>query len=116
MEGKNNFHKGSVWIVGAGPGDPGLLTMHAVKAIRLADTIFYDALINNEILHLSKPHAKLIYVGKRANKHSINQLEISSKLISESKKNILPFVTCKLAVSKDYFTINKKKKWNTNSY
>ncbi len=87
MEGKNNFHKGSVWIVGAGPGDPGLLTMHAVKAIRLADTIFYDALINNEILHLSKPHAKLIYVGKRANKHSINQLEISNKLISESKKN-----------------------------
>ena len=73
-EGKNIFHKGSVWIVGAGPGDPGLLTMHAVKAIRLADTIFYDALINNEILHLSKPHAKLIYVGKRANKHSINQL------------------------------------------
>ena len=87
MEGKNNFHKGSVWIVGAGPGDPGLLTMHEVKSIRLADTIFYDALINNEILHLSKPHAKLIYVGKRANKHSINQLEISNKLISESKKN-----------------------------
>ena len=80
MEGKNNFHKGSVWIVGAGPGDPGLLTMHAVKAIRLADTIFYDALINNEILHLAKPHAKLIYVGKRANKHSINQLEISKPL------------------------------------
>ena len=87
METKINFSKGSVWIVGAGPGDPGLLTILAVKAIRAADIIFYDALINNEILQLAKPTTKLIYVGKRAKKHSISQLEISSKLVSESKKN-----------------------------
>ena len=87
MENKINFDKGSVWIVGAGPGDPGLLTVLAVKAIRTADVIFYDALINSEVLHLAKPIAKLVYVGKKAKKHSISQLEISSKLVSESKKN-----------------------------
>jgi len=81
------FNKGSVWLVGAGPGDPGLLTVLAVKAIKVADIIFYDALIDNEILSLSKPNSELVYVGKRANKHSINQLEISNKLIAESKQN-----------------------------
>ena len=69
MENKINFDKGSVWIVGAGPGDPGLLTVLAVKAIRNADVIFYDALINSEVLHLAKPIAKLVYVGKKAKKH-----------------------------------------------
>ena len=87
MEKKINFDKGSVWIVGAGPGDPGLLTMHAFESICSADTIFYDALINDDILNLAKPSAKLIYVGKRAKKHSISQIQISSKLVSESKKN-----------------------------
>ena len=47
---------------------------------QIADIIFYDALIDNQILLLSKPNSELVYVGKRANKHSINQLEISNKL------------------------------------
>ena len=82
-----HFDKGSVWLVGAGPGDPGLLTVLASEAIKNADIIFYDALINNDILLLSKPNAELRYVGKRASKHSISQIEISNNLIAESKKN-----------------------------
>ena len=81
------FKKGSVWLVGAGPGDPGLLTVLAVKAIETADIIFHDSLIDNKILLLAKPDAELVYVGKRVDKHSISQLEISEKLIKESKKN-----------------------------
>ena len=82
-----NFTKGSVWIVGAGPGDPGLLSLLAYKSIKKADVIFYDALLNEEILSLAKPNSQLIYVGKRGNKKSINQLEINKLLINEAKKN-----------------------------
>ena len=82
-----NFYKGSVWIVGAGPGDPGLLSLLAYKSIKKADVIFYDALLNEEILSLAKPSSQLIYVGKRGNKKSINQLEINKLLINEAKKN-----------------------------
>ena len=82
-----NFTKGSVWIVGAGPGDPGLLSLLAYKSIKKADVIFYDALLNEEILSLAKPNSQLIYVGKRGNKKSINQLEINKLLINEEKKN-----------------------------
>ena len=82
-----NFLKGSVWLVGAGPGDPGLLTLLAYKSIKKADVIFYDALLNEQILSLAKFNAQLIYVGKRGNKKSINQLEINNLLINEAKKN-----------------------------
>ena len=82
-----NFCKGSVWIVGAGPGDPGLLSLLAYKSIKKADVIFYDALLNEEILSLAKSSSQLIYVGKRGNKKSINQLEINKLLINEAKKN-----------------------------
>ena len=81
-----NFCKGSVWIVGAGPGDPGLLSLLAYKSIKKADVIFYDALLNEEILLLAKSSSQLIYVGKRGNKKSINQLEINKLLINEAKK------------------------------
>ncbi|MGN6551835.1 MAG: SAM-dependent methyltransferase, partial [Pararhizobium sp.] len=56
---------GSVWLVGAGPGDPGLLTLHAVNALRQADAIVYDALVDAGCLKLAKPGAILEYAGKR---------------------------------------------------
>ena len=64
----SSFDRGSVWIVGAGPGDPGLLTLLAYKSIKEADIIFYDALLNEQILSLAKSNAQLVYVGKRGNK------------------------------------------------
>ena len=82
-----NFDRGSVWLVGAGPGDPGLLSLLAYKSIKKADVIFYDALLNERILSLARSKARLIYVGKRGNKKSINQLEINKLLINEAKKN-----------------------------
>ena len=82
-----NFDKGSVWLVGAGPGDPGLITLLAYESIKKADVIFYDALLDEHILSIAKPSAELIFVGKRGNKKSINQLEINKLLINEAKKN-----------------------------
>ena len=84
---QSKFNKVSVWLVGAGPGDPGLLTLLAFESIKKADVIFYDALLNDHILSVAKPSAELIFVGKRGNKKSINQLEINKLLINEAKKN-----------------------------
>lgn len=57
---------GKVYIVGAGPGDPDLLTIKALKAIEKADVILYDRLVNKEILQYAKEQADLIYCGKLA--------------------------------------------------
>ncbi len=75
------FMPGTVWLVGAGPGDPGLLTLRARHALRHADGIVYDALVNAEIMKLARPDAILIYAGKRGGRPSIGQPDISSKLI-----------------------------------
>lgn len=75
------FVPGTVWLVGAGPGDPGLLTLLARHALRHADVIVYDALVNAEILTLTRPDASLIYAGKRGGRPSVSQPDISSRLV-----------------------------------
>lgn len=75
------FIAGTVWLVGAGPGDPGLLTLLAHHALRHADVIVYDALVNAEILKLARPDANLIYAGKRGGRPSVAQPDISSRLV-----------------------------------
>lgn len=72
---------GTVWLAGAGPGDPGLLTMHAVNAIRQADVIVYDALVNADCLKLARSDATLEYAGKRGGKPSAKQTDISLRLV-----------------------------------
>ncbi|WP_133488716.1 uroporphyrinogen-III C-methyltransferase [Aliiroseovarius marinus] len=72
---------GWVWLCGAGPGDPGLLTIHAVNALMQADVIVHDALVSPEILNWARPEAEVIYAGKRGGKPSAKQRDISLKLV-----------------------------------
>lgn len=71
---------GWVWLCGAGPGDPGLMTLHAINAMRQADVIVYDALVNEAILDWG-PQAEKIYAGKRGGKPSAKQRDISLRLV-----------------------------------
>ncbi|CTQ34159.1 Uroporphyrinogen-III C-methyltransferase [Jannaschia rubra] len=71
---------GWVWLCGAGPGDPGLLTLHALNALRQAEVIVYDALVHEGILDWA-PQAERIYAGKRGGKPSHNQRDISLRLV-----------------------------------
>lgn len=75
------FLPGTVWLTGAGPGDPGLLTLLALHALQQADVIVYDALVNAEILNLARRDCRLIYAGKRGGRPSVSQPDISSRLI-----------------------------------
>ena len=79
------FAPGTVWLVGAGPGDPGLLTMLAVQALRHADVILHDALIGDRILAGAGPGAELEPVGKRAGRRSPRQSEIDRRLIAHAR-------------------------------
>lgn len=72
---------GHVWLVGAGPGDPGLLTLDAVAALTQADVIVHDALIDQRVLSLAGPQAQLEYAGKRAGQPSTRQTDICGRLI-----------------------------------
>lgn len=75
------FEPGSVWLVGAGPGDPGLLTLHALNALRQADVVVYDALVGKGVLELAGAQAELEFAGKRGGKPSAKQPDISRRLI-----------------------------------
>ena len=72
---------GKVYLVGAGPGDPELLTLKAVKVISEADVILYDRLVSEEVLNYAKPDCKLVYVGKEDGKHTLPQEEINKLLV-----------------------------------
>ncbi|MFU8824157.1 uroporphyrinogen-III C-methyltransferase [Yoonia sp.] len=71
---------GWVWLCGAGPGDPGLLTLHALNALRQADVVIYDALVQEAILDWAQ-QAEHIYAGKRGGKPSAKQRDISLRLV-----------------------------------
>jgi uroporphyrin-III C-methyltransferase len=70
-----------ITLVGAGPGDPELITMKAVKAIKAADVILYDALVNEEILDYARPGAVKVYVGKRSGIQSIAQEDVNELMV-----------------------------------
>ncbi|WP_208856437.1 uroporphyrinogen-III C-methyltransferase [Rhizobium mesoamericanum] len=72
---------GSVWLVGAGPGEPGLLTLLAVKGLAEADVVVHDALVNSDCLTLARSDALLEYAGKRGGKPSAKQRDISLRLV-----------------------------------
>ena len=80
----SDFPAGEVWLVGAGPGDAGLLTLHAVDALRQADVVVHDALVSDEVLAYAGD-AELVFLGKRGGKPSPKQPEINARLIKEAK-------------------------------
>src|SRR5690349_2863539 len=81
------FAPGSVWLVGAGPGDPGLLTLHAACALADADVVLHDALVSHEVLALA-PQARLEAVGKRAGGDQAPQLRINERLIALARDGL----------------------------
>ncbi len=81
------FDPGSVWLVGAGPGDPGLLTLHAAHALSQADIVLHDALVSAEILSLA-PQAVLEPAGKRAGGKRTPQLRINQRLIQLARQGL----------------------------
>lgn len=75
-------HVGTVYLVGAGPGDPELLTLRGAQLLAEAEVVVYDALVHEEMLRLAHPHADLVFMGKRAGCKSPTQPEINERLIS----------------------------------
>jgi uroporphyrin-III C-methyltransferase len=76
-----DFPPGMIWLVGAGPGDPELLTRKAERLIKAASVIFYDALVGPGILALIGPATRLVPVGKRSGRHSKNQESIDRLIV-----------------------------------
>jgi uroporphyrinogen III methyltransferase/synthase len=76
--------KGTVYLVGAGPGDAGLLTLRGAELIGRADVLVYDALVNPDLLRLAPPAAEIIYGGKRAKEHAIPQEELNQLLVAKA--------------------------------
>lgn len=77
---------GKVYIVGAGPGDPELLTLKALKVIKEADVILYDRLIGPGVLSHSKPSCKFVYVGKEDGNHALEQDRINELLLESARE------------------------------
>ena len=82
LSGLPVFEPGWVWLVGAGPGDPGLLALHAVNALSQADAVIYDALVDPRVLEHARSGATIEYAGKRGGKPSPRQRDISLELVS----------------------------------
>lgn len=77
---------GKVFLVGAGPGDPDLITVKGMKAIEQADVILYDRLVNKALFEYASPTAKYMYCGKDPNRHSLPQEDTNKVLVNLAKK------------------------------
>jgi uroporphyrin-III C-methyltransferase len=82
------FEPGTVWLVGAGPGDPGLLTLHALDALRRADVIVHDALVSEGVMALAAASARREFAGKRGGRPSHSQNDITLRLIELARQGL----------------------------
>ncbi len=82
------FAPGEVWLVGAGPGDPGLLTLDALAGLLQADVVVHDALVDARVLALARSGAQLQFAGKRGGKPSIAQEDISAQLVALARRGL----------------------------
>ena len=80
--------KGKVYLVGAGPGDPGLLTIKAKECIEKADVILHDYLANSLFLDYAKEEAEVIYVGKKSGTHAMSQQDINKLIVDKAKAGL----------------------------
>lgn len=80
---------GKVYLVGAGPGDPGLLTIKGKTLLEFADVVIYDALVSPQILELINPQAEKIHAGKRRGRHSLLQEETTQLLIEKAQNHAI---------------------------
>ncbi len=80
------FSGGHVWLAGAGPGDPGLITLLCAHALQHADVVVYDALVGPAILEMAGPKAVMKYAGKRGGKPSPKQPDITLSLIEFARE------------------------------
>ncbi|MDR1463495.1 MAG: uroporphyrinogen-III C-methyltransferase [Azoarcus sp.] len=85
--GSGEQQYGKVWLVGAGPGDPELLTLKAARLISRADAIVYDHLVGEGILALARLDAEIIYAGKEASRHTLPQAQINAMLAALAKRH-----------------------------
>jgi uroporphyrin-III C-methyltransferase/precorrin-2 dehydrogenase/sirohydrochlorin ferrochelatase len=81
----DELQQGEVYLVGAGPGDPELLTFKALRLMQQADVVFYDRLVSKEVLDLVRREAEQIYVGKQREWHAVRQEEINQLLVTHAK-------------------------------
>ncbi|HVO64864.1 MAG TPA: uroporphyrinogen-III C-methyltransferase [Syntrophales bacterium] len=78
--------QGKVYIIGAGPGDPGLITVKGLMCLKEADVVIYDYLVNEEIINQARESARLIYAGKKGGAHTMPQEEINRCLVDEARQ------------------------------
>src|SRR5437763_14033256 len=83
---RSEGESGKVYLVGAGPGDLGLVTLRAKECIEQADVIVYDQLANPEMLGWARDNAEIIYAGKKAGEHSLSQQEINALLAERARE------------------------------
>jgi uroporphyrin-III C-methyltransferase len=88
MKTSTTLESGKVWLVGAGPGDPELLTVKASRLITQADALVYDHLVSNDIMNLARPDARRIYAGKEASNHTLPQDSINQLLVDLANEGL----------------------------
>ena len=81
--------KNKVYLIGAGPGDPGLITVKGLECIRKADVIIYDYLASVSLLQYASKDAELIYVGKKGGDHTLSQDGINALLVEKAQKGLV---------------------------
>ena len=86
--GARAHRQGRVWLVGAGPGDPELLTLKALKALQIADVVVHDGLVSDEVLDMAPANARRISVAKRKSRHSYAQDEINRMLVAFAREGL----------------------------
>src|SRR5207302_11148721 len=74
---------GKAWLVGAGPGDPGLVTLRAVEALQRAHVVLYDRLVNESLLQHTREGAELVFAGKESGRHALSQEEVNAELVRQ---------------------------------